>query len=121
MNRWHRIEANMQENCPDVPVIAITASTNIDTAINVLKLGAVDFMIKPFDPGAVHESARAALEKAKVYMEIRHMRRGLLNDFEFGGMLSKTPEMHRIFEIIRMVSDTEMTCPLKERQEPAKS
>ena len=101
--------ANMQESCPDVPVIAITGSTNIDTAINVLKLGVADFMIKPFDPGAVHEATRAALEKAKVYMEIRHLRRGLRNGLEFAGMLSKTPEMHRIFEIVRMVSHTEMT------------
>ena len=105
--------ANMQENCPDVPVIAITGSTNIDTAINVLKLGVADFVIKPFDPGAVHDSTRGALEKARVYMEIRHLRRGLRNGFEFAGMLSKTPEMHRIFEIIRMVSHTEMTVSIE--------
>ena len=104
--------ANMQEICPDVPVIAITGSTNIDTAINVLKLGVADFMIKPFDLGAIHESTRAALEKARVYMEIRHLR-GLRNGFEFAGMLSKTPEMHRIFEIVRMVSHTEMTVSIE--------
>lgn len=104
---------NMQENCPDVPVIAITGSTNIHTAINVLKLGAADFLIKPFDPRAVDDSTRAALEKARAYMEIRHLRRGLRNGFEFAGMLSKTPEMHRIFEIIRMVSHTEMTVSIE--------
>jgi two-component system, NtrC family, response regulator AtoC len=67
----------------DVPVIAITSSTNIDIAINVLKLSASDFVIKPFDLGAVHASTRAALEKARVYMEIRHLRWSLKNGFEF--------------------------------------
>jgi transcriptional regulator with PAS, ATPase and Fis domain len=42
-------------------------------------------------------------------MEIRHLRRYLKNGYEFGGMLSKTAEMHRLFEIIRMVAPTEMT------------
>ena len=101
--------ANMQENFPDVPVIAITGYSDIETAINVLKHGACDFVVKPFDLASVQESTRAALEKSQVYMEIRHLRRHLSNSSEFGGMLSKTPEMHRLFEIVRMVAPTDMT------------
>ncbi len=41
-------------------------------------------------------------------MEIRHLRRSLKNGGEFGNMLSKTPEMHRLFETIRMVASTDM-------------
>ena len=105
--------AHIQENCPDVPVIAITADSNIEIAVTVLKLGAADFVVKPFDLGAVQESTRVALEKTRVYMEIRHLRRGLKNGSEFGGMLSKTAEMHRMFEIIRMVAPTEMTVSIE--------
>jgi two-component system response regulator AtoC len=101
--------AHMHENFPDVPVIAITGYSDIETAISVLKNGACDFVVKPFDLGSVQESTRAALEKTRVYMEIRHLRRYLKNGYEFGGMLSKTPEMHRLFEVIRMVAPTEMT------------
>jgi DNA-binding NtrC family response regulator len=101
--------ANMQENFPDVPVIAITGFSDIETAINVLKHGACDFVVKPFDLATVQESTRAALEKSRVYMEIRHLRRYLSNSSEFGGMLSKTAEMHRLFEIVRMVAPTDMT------------
>src|ERR671913_802673 len=105
--------AHMQESFPDVPVIAITGFKDIDTAINVLKHGAADFVVKPFDLGAVQESTRVALEKTRVYMEIRHLRRGLKNGSEFGGMLSKTAEMHRMFEIIRMVAPTDMTVSIE--------
>lgn len=100
--------AEMQESHPDVPVIAITGYLDIETAVKVLKCGAIDFVVKPFDFAAVLEATRAALEKTWVYMEIRHLRRGLKNGAEFGNMLSKTPEMHRLFETIRMVASTDM-------------
>src|SRR5881628_2691013 len=99
----------IHQNFPDVPVIAITGYSDIQTAVNVLKLGASDFVVKPFDLGAVQESTRVALEKSNVYMEIRHLRRWLKDRSIFGGMLSKTPEMHRVFEVIRMVGPTDMT------------
>ena len=75
--------ARMQENYPDVPVIAITGYSNIETAINVLKHGACDFVVKPFDLGSVQESTRAALEKTRVYMEIRHLRRYLKDGYGY--------------------------------------
>lgn len=100
--------ATMQESYPDVPVIAITGYLDIDTAVNVLKCGAVDFVVKPFDLMAVRDATATALERTRVYMEIRHLRRALKNGAEFGNMLSKTPEMHRLFETIRMVASTDM-------------
>jgi DNA-binding NtrC family response regulator len=101
--------ASMQESYPDVPVIAITGYLDIETAIKVLKCGAVDFVVKPFDLTAVRDATVAALERTRVYMEIRHLRRSLKNGADFGDMLSKTPEMHRLFETIRMVASTDMT------------
>jgi DNA-binding NtrC family response regulator len=100
--------ALMQESYPDIPVIAITGYLDIETAVKVLKCGAVDFVVKPFDLTAVRDATVAALERSRVYMEIRHLRRALKNGAEFGNMLSKTPEMHRLFETIRMVASTDM-------------
>src|SRR5438128_2462667 len=99
----------IHQNLPDVPVIEITGYCVIQTAVNVLKLVASDFVVKPFELVAVQESTRVALEKSNVYMEIRHLRRWLKDRSIFGGMLSKTPEMHRVFEVIRMVGPTDMT------------
>ena len=101
--------ARMKEICPDVPVIAITGYGDIETAVEVLKQGARDFIIKPFIAPAIQQSTRAALEKMRVFMEIRHLRRSLNDGGGFGGILSKTAEMHRVFEIIRLVAPTDMT------------
>src|SRR5207253_10655436 len=43
----------IHQNLPDVPVIAITGYSDIQTAVNALKLGASDFVVKPFDLAAV--------------------------------------------------------------------
>lgn len=105
--------AKIKENFSNIPVIAVTGYCDINTAITVLKRGASDFIIKPFDLAAVQESTRLALEKAQVHMEIRHLRRELNAGAGFAGMLSKTPEMHRVFEVIRKVAATEMTVSIE--------
>ena len=100
---------HIRVNYPDVPVIVITGHGDLETAIDVLKLGASDYFAKPFSLVAIQESTRLVLQKAKVFTEIRHLRRSLKESYNFGGMLSKTPAMHEVFETIRTVSDTDMT------------
>ncbi len=94
---------------PELPVIAITGDAEIQTAVDVLKLGARDFVSKPFDPEAVLESTRAALEGTRAAMEIRQLRRWLKERYQFSEMLSQTPQMQRVFEIIRLASPNDAT------------
>jgi DNA-binding NtrC family response regulator len=101
--------SSMHQTYPDLPVIAITGYADIQIAVDVLKLGASDFVTKPFDLTAVLQSTRAALESAKVSMEVRHLRRWLKARFQFAEMISQTPEMHRVFELIRIAAPTDMT------------
>lgn len=100
---------HIRVNYPDVPVIVITGHGDIETAIDVLKLGASDYFAKPFSLAAIQESTQLVLQKAQVFTEIRHLRRSLKEFYNFGGMLSKTPAMHEVFETIRTVSGTDMT------------
>jgi DNA-binding NtrC family response regulator len=90
-------------------VIVITGHGDIETAIDVLKLGASDYFAKPFSLAAIQESTRLVLQKAQVFTEVRHLRRSLKESYNFGGMVSKTPAMHKVFEIIRTVAGTDMT------------
>src|SRR5262245_22198946 len=99
----------VQQAYPQLPVIAITGYADIQTAVEVLKLGVSDFVVKPFDLVAVLESTRRALESSKLNMEVRHLRRWLKERFQFSNMLSQTPEMHRAFELIRMAALTDVT------------
>jgi len=99
----------VQELYPDVPLILITGFGDIETAVEVLKMGASDYILKPFSAAAIQESTGVVLKKAQVFTEIRHLRSTIKDQCKFGGMLSKSPEMHRVFEIIRAVSSTDVT------------
>jgi DNA-binding NtrC family response regulator len=94
---------------PELPVIAITGYADIQIAVDVLKLGARDFVSKPFDLGAVLESTRAALESSRASMEIRQLRRWLKERYQFSEMLSQTPQMQRVFELIRLAAPNDTT------------
>src|SRR5229473_4383096 len=95
------------EQWSDVPIIVMTGYADIENAVEVLKLGASDYFVKPFSATAIQESTRGVLEKSSLFTEIRHLRQQLKESCEFGGMLSPTPEMHKVFEIIRMVAPTD--------------
>jgi two-component system, NtrC family, response regulator HydG len=97
------------ERWGDIPVIVITGYAEIDTAVEVLKIGASDYLVKPLSAAAIQESTRVVLQKASLYTEIRELRRHLKENCEFGGMLSRTPEMHQVFEIVRLVAPTDST------------
>ena len=100
--------AHIHQKYPDLPVVALTTAGDIQTAVDVLKLGASDFVVKPFDPAAVLESTRAALENSKAGFKARQLRRWLKGHFEFGDILSPGPQMNRVFELICTASPTDM-------------
>lgn len=97
------------ERWSDIPVIVITGYAEIETAVEVLKIGASDYLVKPLSAAAIQESTRVVLQRASLFSEIRELRRHLKENCEFGGMLSRTPEMHKVFETIRLVAPTDST------------
>ncbi|HEV8722573.1 MAG TPA: sigma-54 dependent transcriptional regulator [Candidatus Binatia bacterium] len=97
------------ERWSDVPVIVMTAYAEIENAVEVLKLGASDYIVKPFSVAAIQESTRLVLEKAGFFTEIRKLRRELKDSYVFGRMHSRSSEMHQVFETIRTVASTDAT------------
>ncbi|MGE0822160.1 MAG: sigma-54-dependent transcriptional regulator [Candidatus Binatia bacterium] len=99
----------MQKSFPDIPVIVLTAYADVDSAVEILKLGAADYLVKPVSTSAIRESTRTVIEKNRLLIEIRHLRRTFKDRYDFGGILSKAPQMHQVFEVIRMVAGTDVT------------
>ncbi|HEY6874373.1 MAG TPA: sigma-54 dependent transcriptional regulator [Geobacteraceae bacterium] len=69
----------MARNYPDVPVIVITAVDEIDMAVDCMRLGAFDYLVKPFEPRRFVASIRKALEMSAMRYEIITLRESLLN------------------------------------------
>ena len=90
----------VKENDPDVAVVMITAYGSIPTAIEAMKKGAYDYMLKPFDPnelGVLIEKIIQHQEQARenIYLREQHKERT-----RFESMIGQSKPMHEIFDLI---------------------
>ncbi|MCC7535742.1 MAG: sigma-54-dependent Fis family transcriptional regulator [Deltaproteobacteria bacterium] len=95
-----------QEHVPDVPVILITAHGTVDNAVEAVKLGAFDYVTKPFD----REEFRHVVEKAVRSRE--HGKRDVVLASEERGryrLIGQSPGMLEVYSIIEKVADTPST------------
>lgn len=91
--------------CPGLPVILITAHGTVDSAVEAIKLGAHDYITKPFD----QEELRRIIAKALRTEEAD--RRRFRSPAEQGkyGIIGQTPEMFGVYDLIGKVADSPTT------------
>jgi DNA-binding NtrC family response regulator len=87
---------------PDAVVVIMTAYATVDSAVSAMKLGAYDYLVKPFDP----EELSAMLEKIVSQQSLRRendvLRKALKREWGFHDLLSKAPAMQKVFELARV-------------------
>ncbi len=89
----------------DVPFIIITAYSSVDDAIRALRLGATDFIKKPYDPDELLVLAGNSLEHSRLRRENRLLKRQLHDEQARYEMLGQSTAMHTIFAQIDKVAD----------------
>ena len=67
---------------PDVPVIMVTAIHDLSTALEAIRRGAYDYILKPFEKDQLYLSVRRALEHRRLVLENRNYQRTLENQVE---------------------------------------
>jgi DNA-binding NtrC family response regulator len=92
-----------------VSVIVMTGFGSIDQAVRAMRLGAVDFLTKPVDPDHLRLVIERALRERGLMTEVAVLRERLRAQFEFQNVLSKSPRMHAVFELIQNVASTTTT------------
>jgi DNA-binding NtrC family response regulator len=94
---------------PDAVVVIMTAYATVDTAVSAMKLGAYDYLVKPFDP----EELSSMLEKIVSQQSLRHenevLRKALKREWGFHDLLSKAPAMQKVFELARVAARSAST------------
>jgi two-component system, NtrC family, response regulator PilR len=94
---------------PDTPVILITAYASTETAVEALKLGAYDYLIKPFDVEELKAVVRNALEKRRLETENRFLKRELKVKGRLDDLVGDSPRMHEVMEMIERIAPTHST------------
>jgi len=100
---------NVKEFEKDIPVIMITAYGSPDSAVQAMKLGAVDYITKPFRIEEIKARISAAVERRKLAEENVELHRLLDQQFGFENIVGKSAGMQRVFEIIRRVGPMDST------------
>lgn len=95
----------VREHTPDIPFIIITGYANIDDAIEALRLGASDFIKKPFDMDELQILIEKTLGHQALIEENRLLKRQLSTEKNQFGMLGDSEKMHEIYQLIQKISD----------------
>ncbi|HZU28206.1 MAG TPA: sigma-54 dependent transcriptional regulator [Bryobacteraceae bacterium] len=93
----------------NVPVIVMTAFGSIETAVQAMKAGAVDFLPKPFSLDHLMAVVTRALEVSKLRDENRQLRQELDHRYQFDNIVGRSPAMREIFATIERVAPTRAT------------
>lgn len=99
-------------NYPHVPVIVMTSSDDIETAVSCIKAGAVDYITKPMDVERLLLSVEKALHLNDLYVENRSLREYLLNDrlehpAAFDAIITNNKKMRAIFQYIEVIAKSD--------------
>jgi two-component system, NtrC family, response regulator AtoC len=96
----------LREVDAEVPVIVLTAHGTVPTAVEAMKLGAVDYLQKPFDLDALEMVIRRALDLSRFRLENRFLREQTGATAQSGGLIAGSAAMAPILEVVRQVAPT---------------
>jgi len=96
----------VKEAFPDVFFMLITAFGSTENAVEAMKMGAYDYLTKPFKIDEVRLNIYNALKSKNLETENRILKKELVKENSFQNMIGNSPVMHQIFDLIRRVSQT---------------
>ncbi len=96
--------AKIKDKFPDTCVILITAFGSIETAVEAIRRGAYDYLIKPFKLAALEVVINRALGFQKLKRENKTLRAAQKTSYSLQEMIGKNPSMKEVFELIHRIA-----------------
>jgi len=94
---------------PAPPVIVLTATKTVTTAVEAMKRGAADYVTKPFEVDALRIKIRQLLAHSALAEEVVRLREAVAARDRLGNLLGRSDAMHEIFHAVRRVAPTRAT------------
>ena len=98
-----------KEHSPHTVVLVVTAFASTETAVEAMKLGAYDYVTKPFKLDELKLTIANALERKRLQDENRELKRQLRTERGFDSFVGKSRRMLEVFETIRKTADSGST------------
>ena len=97
------------EVSPQTIVIIMTAHASVDTAVDALRAGAVDYVLKPVIFDELLAKIARALDHRQAIWEAQHLRQEAERRYDFAQLVGKGPQMSAVFQLITKVAPTQST------------
>jgi DNA-binding NtrC family response regulator len=94
---------------PDAAVVIMTAYATVDTAVSAMKLGAYDYLVKPFDPEELSLMMQKIVAQQALLRENAVLRKALKREYRFRDLVSKSSAMQAVFELARVAARANST------------
>src|ERR1700759_4319414 len=91
--------AKLRPTNPDLPVIVLTAKGGIDSAVEAMRAGANDFLVKPASPERIAVSIRNQLKIGTLSGEVKQLKKRTDNRLSFDDLIAEAPEMKQVFRL----------------------
>lgn len=95
----------IKEKKIETTIIMMSAYGSLDTAVEAMKLGAYDYVSKPFKPDEILLTLRKAEEREHLRRENQLLRQAVSRDYAFANIIGKSAKMVQVFETIKKISD----------------
>ena len=104
---------HVKETKPYIPVVMITAYGTINQAVEALKEGAMDYVVKPFDVEELKIIVSQGLERGKLKQENILLKKQLREKFSFKNIVGNSKKMKEIYGLIEKIAATDSTVLVK--------
>jgi DNA-binding NtrC family response regulator len=94
---------------PEAAVIIMTAYATVDTAVQAMKSGAYDYLVKPFEPEELSLMVQKIVAQRELKAENVMLRESLKQQYRFRDLYSKNPKMQSLFELSRVAAQSAST------------
>ncbi len=91
---------------PLTPVILITAFGTIESAIQAIKMGAYDYITKPFQVKELVLKVKKALENRQLKKEVKRLKQEIESRYQFQNLIGKSAAMQEVYELIEKIGDS---------------
>jgi len=99
----------VKEAHPDIDVIMITGLSDIETAVRSMKLGALDYLPKPFDPDELKMVVARALERRRLLQENLNLKSEVSSRYRMENIVGASPRMQAVYRLIAKCAPTNST------------
>ncbi|MFA5073251.1 MAG: sigma-54 dependent transcriptional regulator [Nitrospirota bacterium] len=99
----------LSESNIKIPVLVITAFATVQNAVEAMKLGAFDYVTKPFNLDEIMIVINKALNLSKLQKENVMLKMQLQKKYHYEGLVGDSPHMQQVYELIEKIADTDST------------